>query len=233
MDSLQARKRFFPSTKVLGSWSVINYPQESRRVKIAILHNKFFSKSFRFPVSAFSVATVLAAKGNPGQQDGRPIIEQKLCEILILAQKHFKICQQNYITVRTNRLGYCNLQSFAKTCTQPQINSLLAWPRRHCRPFPSWCHRPLDQKLWIDRFVWVVVPMCEFWLWTFWWQQLPGTFWDMAGYQGIDRGCFCSWNTLFISNVCGHLAHQQETLKKKKKINWLLGLLFIIQNFPL
>lgn len=71
-DNLQARKRFFPSTKVLGSWSVISYPQERRRVKIAILHNKFLSKSFRFPVNAFSVATILAATGDLGQQDGRP-----------------------------------------------------------------------------------------------------------------------------------------------------------------
>lgn len=82
LDNLQARKRFFLSIKVLGSWSVINYPQDRRRVNIAILHNKFLSKSFRFSVNTFSVAAVLSATGDLGQQDGRPAIQWKPSEIL-------------------------------------------------------------------------------------------------------------------------------------------------------
>lgn len=99
LDNLQARKRFFLSTKVLGSWSVINYPQDRRRVKIAILHNKFLSKSFRFSVNASSAATVLSATGDLGQQDGKPAIQWKPSEILRLAER----CQNFSIG-----LHYCN-----------------------------------------------------------------------------------------------------------------------------
>lgn len=63
LDNILELKRFFPTIEVLSSCSVINYPQESRRVK-----NRHSSQQIPFQIFEMpgSVAAVLAATGDFG-----------------------------------------------------------------------------------------------------------------------------------------------------------------------